>query len=142
MMASSSLKSSKKALRKAIGTALSALPALAVETQSRDMTARVLSSAFFQECNTVSCYLSMPGEADTSSVVSETLRAGKTLFVPKIDQTEGRMVFLGVYDEDDLETLPSGVWGIKEPADYWAGRKRQNGVLFSNPIAGLARTIA
>jgi len=148
-MALQSLKSNKKALRRAIATSLSGLPALAVETQckhgiaehlfqlvwlglissiARNITARVLSSSFFHECKTVSCYLSMPGEVDTSSIVSEILRAGKTLFVPKIE--EGRMDLLKVYDEDDLLALPSGVWGIKEPSDEWKGQKRLRGPLF------------
>ncbi|KAF7360184.1 5-formyltetrahydrofolate cyclo-ligase [Mycena venus] len=88
-----------------------------IQDQSRALTDRILSLPSFVKSKSVSCYLSMPsGEIDTSSLVREILRLGKTLFVPKIDTTtDGRMEFLQIHSEDDLDSLPSGVWGIKEP---------------------------
>jgi len=88
----------------------------------------VLSSAFFRRSKNVSCYLNMPtGEVDTSALVSEILRAGKTLFVPRIDAgSDGRMDFLKVYDDSDLRSFSSGLWGIKEPGPEWKGEKRSN----------------
>jgi 5-formyltetrahydrofolate cyclo-ligase len=54
---------------------------------------------------------------------------GKTLFVPRIDQSADKhMDFLKIYGEDDLRTLPSGVWGIKEPSDEWQSQKRVSAV--------------
>jgi len=98
-----------------------------ISSTARAVAAQILSSKFFRESKTVSCYLSMQGEVDTTPIVSEILRSGKTLFVPKIDKTtEGRMVLLRVYDEDDQGALPSGVWGIKEPLDTWNGKPRLN----------------
>ncbi|KAJ7068555.1 hypothetical protein C8F01DRAFT_1227625 [Mycena amicta] len=61
-------------------------------------------------------------------------RPGKTLYVPKIDKaTEGRMELLRIYDEADLESLPSGVWGIKEPESLRDGQARMSG---KNQIIG------
>jgi 5-formyltetrahydrofolate cyclo-ligase len=101
----------------------------------------------------VSCYLSMPtGEVDTSSLVSEILHsgkwrsyrsighplahtliaAGKSLFVPKIIKTtDSHMEFWKIYSQDDLDTLPSGVWGIKEPSDQWQDENRLSGPVHS-----------
>ncbi|KAJ6557951.1 hypothetical protein B0H19DRAFT_124100 [Mycena capillaripes] len=116
-MAALALKAEKKILRKAMTTKLRDISSTHIQDQSRGMTARVLSLPSFVQSKSISCYLSMPsGEIDTSSLVREILRSGKTLFVPKIDlTTDGRMELLQIYDEDDLNSLPSGVWGIKEP---------------------------
>ncbi|KAJ6582895.1 hypothetical protein DFH09DRAFT_911895 [Mycena vulgaris] len=116
-MAALALKAEKKILRKAVAAKLRDLTSDHIQAQSRGVTARVLALPSFIQSKSVGCYLSMPsGEVDTSSVAREILRSGKTLFVPKIDTaTEGRMELLQIYDEDDLNSLPSGVWGIKEP---------------------------
>ncbi len=39
----------------------------------------------------------------------------------------GEMDFLEVYSDIDLMSLPSGVWGIKEPDFNWQGRPRRKG---------------
>jgi len=65
-------------------------------------------------------------EVDTSLLVSEILGRGRSLFVPKIKSKEGHMDFLKIYGQDDLESLPSGVWGIKEPGEQWQGSLRRS----------------
>ncbi|KAF5371576.1 hypothetical protein D9758_003578 [Tetrapyrgos nigripes] len=115
------LKSQKKALRKAVSATLRNLEPSSIQEQSSAVTAKILSLLSFRQCKNISCYLSMPsGELDTSEIVRAILRAGKTLYVPKIDVTkDGKMDFWQVYDEEDLESLPGGVWGIREPtAEY------------------------
>lgn len=50
---------------------------------------------------------------------------GKALYVPRImDSKNSRMDFLRVYSVQDLESIPSGLWGIKEPGLEWDGRRR------------------
>jgi len=67
------------------------------------------------------------GEVDTSSLVSEILTARKTLYVPRIDRTvPNQMSLLQIYNSEDLQSLPSGTWGIKEPGVEWEGRRRMN----------------
>jgi hypothetical protein len=54
--------------------------------------------------------------------------AGKNLFVPKVDATlPGGMDLLKIQDEDDLRSLPSGVWGIKEPTFLYGETPRVKG---------------
>ncbi|KAJ7269643.1 hypothetical protein C8J57DRAFT_1066677 [Mycena rebaudengoi] len=124
------LKAEKKILRKVMNSKLRSLSSSNIQDQSRVITATVLALPSFIRSKSVSCYLSMPsGEVDTSSLVREILRRGKTLFVPKIDTaTDGRMEFLQVYDEEDLNSLPSGVWGIKEPNHTWNGHPRASAI--------------
>lgn len=124
----SALQANKRALRKSVTATLRSLPPTDVQEQSHAIAARVLSLPSFAKSKTVSCYLSMPtGEVDTSPLVSEILRAGKSLFVPKIDRsTEGRMEFLKVYGEEDLQPFPSGLWGIREPEHTWGEHRRMS----------------
>lgn len=120
------LQANKKAMRKAIGAVLRALAPSDVHTQSEQVVARVVAAPFFQRSSRVSCYLSMPsGELDTSALVAEIIRSGKTLFVPKIDPVEGKMDFVQVHGEDDLSTFPAGLWGIREPDYVWKDQPRK-----------------
>ncbi|KAJ3482767.1 hypothetical protein NLJ89_g12119 [Agrocybe chaxingu] len=65
------------------------------------------------------------GEARTGPLVETLLEAGKNLYVPKIASAkDGRMDFLRVYDRADLEDLPSGTWGIREPGEMCGAQKR------------------
>ncbi|KAG6861401.1 hypothetical protein C0995_000530 [Termitomyces sp. Mi166 len=122
------LRAQKQSLRKAMSATLKALPSASIHEQSRDITAQILSLPVFKQAQSVGCYLSMPsGELDTSSLVSEILRCGKTLFVPKINPLkDGHMDFLKVYGKEDLDTFPSGLWGIKEPGSHWQGSLRDS----------------
>lgn len=63
---------------------------------------------------------------------------GKSLFVPKIDKlTPGRMDILRVYDSDDLNSLPPGTWGIREPDVSRNGELRQSGAFSIKSIHGV-----
>ncbi|KAH9172159.1 5-formyltetrahydrofolate cyclo-ligase [Lactarius sanguifluus] len=117
IMATASLTSKKRALRRSISSTLHALSQDETRIQSHAITGRVLSAPWFSQATTISCYLSMPtGEVDTSAVTEAILASGKNLFVPKVGTTlPGGMDFLRVHNEEDLRSLPDGVWGIKEP---------------------------
>ena len=121
-----------------------------------EIVRRVLSAPWFDKATTISCYLSMPaGEVDTSVIASAVLHSGtqlpsrlttappfpsfffltsqnlslgKNLFVPKVDPTlSGGMDLLKIYDDEDLRSLPSGVWGIKEPTFQYSDTPRMKG---------------
>ncbi|KAF8635456.1 hypothetical protein AX15_000433 [Amanita polypyramis BW_CC] len=119
------LRAQKRVLRKAVHTTFRAVPASSIEEQSRAVAAHIVSSSFFTRSKILSCYLSMPtGELSTNPLVSSILQSDKTLFVPKIESTDGKMDFVKLYGEEDLSSLPTGTWGIKEPAREWKGTER------------------
>jgi len=69
------------------------------------------------------------GELDTAPLVSAILAAGKVLYVPKLDTSHSarpRMDMLRVYDQSDLDSFPSGLWGIREPPHDRNGEPRSN----------------
>ncbi|KAG1823373.1 uncharacterized protein BJ212DRAFT_675465 [Suillus subaureus] len=118
----------KRALRKAIATTLRELSQSDIQSQSQAITEKVLSLPAFQQCKTVSCYLSMPAaEVQTTSLILNILGdLGKSLFVPSIVSNNGYMDFVRVYTEEDYRSFPSGLWGIPEPTPEWSSEKRQS----------------
>ncbi|KAH7907947.1 hypothetical protein BJ138DRAFT_1013721 [Hygrophoropsis aurantiaca] len=119
------LQANKMVLRKAMGSKLRDLSPSTIQEQSQAITARVLSLPIFEQCRSISCYLSMPtGEVDTSSIVTKILRdSGKSLFVPSITGSDGHMNFVRLYDEEDRREMPAGLWGIPQPTEVWRGQR-------------------
>ncbi|KAG8846976.1 5,10-methenyltetrahydrofolate synthetase [Tulasnella sp. 330] len=114
----------KKALRATLLKLKRALPEAQITIQSQQITSHVIDAPFFKESKAVSCYLSIPGEVDTSSLVLSILRSGKKLFVPKVEA--GKLHMVRLYGEEDFRTLRQGVWGIKEPAWDWESQRRES----------------
>ncbi|KIK68481.1 hypothetical protein GYMLUDRAFT_154066 [Collybiopsis luxurians FD-317 M1] len=135
----STIQSQKRTLRKSMSTALRSLDPSYVNEQSRAIAAKVSLLPVFQDCNNLSCFLSMPsGEVDTSGIVADVLASGnKSLFVPKVSQN-GSMESLKVHNRDDLDTLTSGLWGIREPSDEWEGKPPMDVVLDLILVPGVA----
>jgi hypothetical protein len=54
--------------------------------------------------------------------------SGRALYVPKTlsnTPTDKHMDMFRIYSEEDLNSLPSGVWGIREPDLEYEGKKRE-----------------
>lgn len=77
-------------------------------------------------------------ENSPSIITRDNLTQGRTLLVPKIINKSGEMDFLEVYNDHDLTTLPSGVWGIKEPDFNWQGQPRRKGERENLPTRSIA----
>ncbi|KAF9078715.1 hypothetical protein BDP27DRAFT_1310056 [Rhodocollybia butyracea] len=109
-----------------MSTVLRTMDPLSIKEQSRAVASKVLHLPALQNCSNLSCFLSMPvGELDTAEICDIRLAGSKSLFVPKITP-DGAMEFLKLYNQNDLETLPSGLWGIREPSNEWESRPRLN----------------
>ncbi|KAH8829310.1 5-formyltetrahydrofolate cyclo-ligase [Flagelloscypha sp. PMI_526] len=134
----SAVRAAKKALRREVSTTLKGLSQSDVMRQSEAIHSHLVSLPAYRNAKSVSCYLSMPtGEVETHAIAQEVLRAGKSLYVPKIFKTatEDRMNFFRIYDSDDLLTLPSGTWGIKEPSPSRAdGTLRSDVLVFTDSL--------
>lgn len=80
---------------------------------SRRIRDKVLSDKNFLDAETIFCYISMPGEADTSDIISEALRLGKKVCVPRISGP-GQMKAVQIQEDT---VLKPGPYGIPEPED-------------------------
>ncbi|KIJ36320.1 hypothetical protein M422DRAFT_261270, partial [Sphaerobolus stellatus SS14] len=126
-MSASAIVATKKALRSSLKKTLDALVPGEISYQSGLTIEHVVSHPVFKRAQVVSCYLSMPsGELETGELVRSILKEGKMLYVPRINRERGELDMLRIYDEADLESLPSGKWGIREPGLEKNGRPRMN----------------
>ncbi|TFK21827.1 5-formyltetrahydrofolate cyclo-ligase [Coprinopsis marcescibilis] len=134
-----SLRAQKRSLRKTISAALGNIPITSIDAQSKAITDKICSLTIFKRAKAVSCYLSMPsGEVTTSSLSTSIItHSGKRLFVPKILNKDGIMDFFEIFNENDLATLPSGTWGIKEPDSQWEGKSRTTALSADSHILDL-----
>ncbi|KAK4052221.1 hypothetical protein OIO90_004443 [Microbotryomycetes sp. JL221] len=85
-------------------------------TQSAQVVAHVLTSSWYKQANTVSCYLSTPtGEINTDAIIIDALTQGKALFVPFCPiQDPTVMKMLRLKNLDHFKNLQLNRWSIRE----------------------------
>ena len=106
----------KKALRAAIRATLKALPAAAVASNSLAACTRAAALDAVQMASAVSIYLAMRHECDTMSLCDALFRAGKAVYVPRVDGGDRHdMRMLRVNSMAQLDGFPRSRWGIPEP---------------------------
>lgn len=66
----------------------------------------------FKAAKAILFYANFRSEVDTINMMDESLKIGKTVFVPKVDKVRHR---LRVYEIRDLRELTPGYMGIPEP---------------------------
>ena len=102
---------SKTALRRAMRQKQAALPADYCRTASGRIQDIILSSGAYRDARSIFLYLSLPGEPATDRILSQALRDGKEVYVPKcVSRTEMLAVRIR-----DLSGLKPGAFGIPEP---------------------------
>ena len=103
----------KRALRTQMNRLLRDVSPESVATQSRSVTQNVLRMPQYQAARRISIYLSMPkAEIQTSDIVRDALKAGKTVFVPYVEKTNPDMGVFALADIEDFDGLQRDNWGI------------------------------
>jgi len=74
------------------------------------MTERILSHQWYYKADTLLCFSSFGSEIDTSQLIDEALRTGKSVYLPKVQ--DNALVFLRIHDRGELHP---GYKGIMEP---------------------------
>ena len=80
---------------------------------SRNISEQILELKSFKKSKVVAAYMSFGSEFETSTILSEALRLGKIVALPKIESTRRVISFLS-WNGKAEELLP-GRWGILEP---------------------------
>jgi 5-formyltetrahydrofolate cyclo-ligase len=106
-------KSAKETLRRAVLAARGAIGPAQRVAACAAITRHLTECPQYRGARTVCAYSSFGSEFDTAGLLSETLRAGKRLLLPRIDRTARRLVFHLVTDLH--ARLVPGTWGILEP---------------------------
>ena len=102
----------KKSLRAAMLARQKALSSDYVQAASDDIQSQLLSSALYQNAESIFTYISMPQEPSTDRIILQAFADGKRVYVPKC--VHGRMLSVRISDMRDLR---SGAYGIPEPVD-------------------------
>lgn len=75
---------------------------------------RLFNRPEYRDARIIYCYMSFKDEADTASIIDESLRLGKQVALPRVSGKR-KMEFFFICGQKDLVT---GFMGIKEPAGY------------------------
>jgi len=129
----------KQALRARMTRTLNALSAEEVRAQSAALVERVITHPVYKAAPALALFVSMPsGEVQTEALIHHALRAGKKVFVPRIEPPSkakaaqpvelearksspalapsgGRMKLLQVHSIEELHSWTPNRWGIREP---------------------------
>ncbi|MBR4200066.1 MAG: 5-formyltetrahydrofolate cyclo-ligase [Oscillospiraceae bacterium] len=102
----------KKALRRQILQQRAAMSFELRAAADAAITAAVLRHPFYQAAKQVFCYVSMPHEVSTRTLLAEILSSGRTLGLPVCDPLRNEMTF---YRLDSLKELTQGAYRIPVP---------------------------
>lgn len=104
--------------RKLRRKALAARDAMSLKERQRGtllMTERLLGHQWFYGSEIFLCFVSFGSEIDTKELMSEALRLGKKVYVPKVTNVSENPVMC-FYRLTDLSELSEGYKGIPEPS--------------------------
>lgn len=106
----------KKSMRKNIRNVLKTLPMEYINEKSKTLCRKVVELAEFNECSSMSIYLSMSNEVNTSYLIQECFKKNKKVFVPKvIGKGYDDMKMVEILSFDQIDRFPKNSWGIPEP---------------------------
>lgn len=103
----------KSEIRRIARQARTALPKSLRACYSEQIVSHVIGHPFFQECDTVCCYVACKEEADLSLLMDAAWAAGKQVAVPKV-LTDEEMEFFAIHSREELSP---GFFGIFEPTN-------------------------
>lgn len=87
-----------------------------IVSESDKVVRTLLESPLVVNSTTVSVYLAMPREVQTTALVAALFEAGKRVYVPKITgDGSSDMVMLHVSSFAELDHFPKNKWNIPEP---------------------------
>lgn len=100
----------KKALRRAIGEKKRSLTVEQIAAASAQLTEKFLAHPAYRAARSLYCYLSYNQEVRTETILTQALRDGKRVAVPKVYGDEMKFLWL-----DNLSAVAPGAYGIPEP---------------------------
>lgn len=88
------------------------IPAEVKKHNDKNIYLNILNLTEFFSASTVLCFVSSDNEVDTKKLIEHSLKAGKTVAVPKCLDSSGNMDFFII---DSLKALSPDSFGILEP---------------------------
>lgn len=88
--------------------------------RSLEIWQRVLESDAYRSCSVIYIYMSLPGEAETRTLIQRAWEDGKKVAVPKTDLEKRQLHF---YEIRHFGQVKPGVMGILEPSEEEGARR-------------------
>jgi 5-formyltetrahydrofolate cyclo-ligase len=92
------------------------IPKAEISVKNEAITGLILSSSFYVDADKIFCFISVPGEPDTSVIIRDALSRGKKVYVPR---TKPERIMEAVPIDDVIYENASADWplvyGIPEP---------------------------
>lgn len=106
-------KKKKEVIRQALLARRRSLPREKIVEKSKAIHQLFFGLAEFKNAVSIHCYISMEstGEVITDPIINNALKAGKTVFVPRVEKG-GQ---LSHHKISDLRKLTENRWGVREP---------------------------
>ena len=102
----------KKSLRKKYKTIRTEMPEGVKKSRDRAILEKILSLPAYKSSSLLLTYVSTEIEVDTIGLINRALADGKTVAVPKCDDSKGNMTFYEIHSLNDLEP---GYFSVLEP---------------------------
>uniref|UniRef100_A0A8R1DTP6 5-formyltetrahydrofolate cyclo-ligase n=1 Tax=Caenorhabditis japonica TaxID=281687 RepID=A0A8R1DTP6_CAEJA len=116
----------KSELRKLMKTCLSKLSFEETQRQSEAVCRKIQDSKCFENSQRISIYVSTHGEIGTDSIIRKALELGKDVFIPQFTKGSTAMEMVRVPNQHAFDTLPTTLWGIRQPDPQWNWEPYQN----------------
>ncbi|MEE8826579.1 MAG: 5-formyltetrahydrofolate cyclo-ligase [Eubacteriales bacterium] len=104
------MEETKQDIRKRILAMRSRIPALMLTQKSGIIEKRLMQTEEWKKAESVYIYISLPGEVDTSTLVTSAWEEGKTVACPRVEGDD--LVFCQIRSYDDLK---EGYFHVREP---------------------------
>ncbi|MBR5273409.1 MAG: 5-formyltetrahydrofolate cyclo-ligase [Clostridia bacterium] len=110
----------KKKMRGEYAAMRVAIPVNEKKERDLNIAQQLFNSQYYKSAQEILCYVSTENEIDTKLIITDAIKRGKSVFVPKCMEQKGVMRFYLIHSLGDLK---SGKYGILEPdcttADEW-----------------------
>ncbi|MBI3317056.1 MAG: 5-formyltetrahydrofolate cyclo-ligase [Candidatus Omnitrophica bacterium] len=107
------MSSRKSSLRKKLQKRIKRISSEKRFAKSVKIKRKLLSEASFIQAKKILCYMALPTEVETRSLIQAAWRRGKKIYIPRIVQKEKHMTFYAIHNfSRDVE---KGAYGIEEP---------------------------
>ncbi|WP_165875968.1 5-formyltetrahydrofolate cyclo-ligase [Hazenella coriacea] len=108
------LSEQKKNLRKKMLEKRTQFSPKRVQEHSTKISERIIQQSFYQQSQTILCYMAFRNEVDLRGVMEDAWAQGKQVLLPKVNPADRTMKCIQVKQMSDLQP---GSYGIMEPLD-------------------------
>eukprot|EP00960_Hanusia_phi_P040753 754632-Hanusia_phi.AAC.6 len=110
------VKEEKQAIRKQLRATLSTLSDDYILQSSQKVASQLFELPQYKASKGVACFLSMPKEFNTRSILEKIFMDGKSCYLPRVESVrDSAMVMLKAESMQDVDSFPPGKWNIPEP---------------------------